>query len=241
MTQHIHFISDLHLTQDRPENTQRFLAYLESLDLTVSDLYILGDLFDVWVGDDDPTPPNNAVKEALNKVTAKGVKVHFLAGNRDFLIGDAFFSATQVNCLEDECVIDLFGVKTLLMHGDLLCTDDVEYQQFRALTHNPLWQKEALSKPIEERLALAQHYRQESHLNKKEKSAGIMDVNEHAVISTLEKHSVQRLIHGHTHRPDVHTHTANNQSAERFVLAEWDTSGSILDWSENGYETIALS
>jgi len=241
MAQHIHFISDLHLTQDRPENTQRFLAYLDSLNSGVSDLYILGDLFDVWVGDDDPTPPNNTVKEKLSEVSNKGINVHFLAGNRDFMIGQEFFDATKVVCLEDEVVIELFGIKTLLMHGDLLCTDDVEYQKFRQFTHNPAWQTEALSKPLEERLALAQHYRQESHLNKKEKSAGIMDVNEEAVISVLEKHSVQQLIHGHTHRPNIHTHSANGKTAERFVLAEWANTGSVLDWTENGYEIIELA
>jgi len=240
VTQHIHFISDLHLTQDRPKNTQRFLAYLESLDTDVSDLYILGDLFDVWVGDDDTTPPNGVVKKQLSKLTATGVKVHFLAGNRDFLIGKEFFSDTQVSSLEDESVIDLFGVKTLLMHGDLLCTDDIQYQQFRQLTHNPAWQQEALSKPLQERLALAQHYRQESHLNKKDKSAGIMDVNESAVINTLEKHQTQRLIHGHTHRPSLHTHNVNGHQTERFVLAEWDHNGSVLDWTENGYKVIKL-
>ncbi|ORU94659.1 MAG: UDP-2,3-diacylglucosamine diphosphatase [Cycloclasticus sp. symbiont of Bathymodiolus heckerae] len=241
MNQHIHFISDLHLTQDRPENTQRFLAYIEALGSDVSDLYILGDLFDVWVGDDDPTPPNNIVKEKLSDLTAKGTQVHFLAGNRDFLIGQEFFNTTGVTCLEDEVVIDLFGTQTLLMHGDLLCTDDVEYQQFRRLTHNPAWQKEALSKPLKERLALAQHYRQESHLNKKEKSAGIMDVNEATVVSALEKHNVKQLIHGHTHRPNIHDHTVNTQSAKRFVLAEWANSGSVLDWTEKGYDVIELA
>ncbi|ORU93729.1 MAG: UDP-2,3-diacylglucosamine diphosphatase [Cycloclasticus sp. symbiont of Poecilosclerida sp. N] len=240
MSQHIHFISDLHLTQERLANTQRFLAYLDSLDTNVSDLYILGDLFDVWVGDDDPTPPNNDVKERLAQLTSKGVNVHFLAGNRDFLIGQAFFDLTNVRGLEEECLIDLFGTKTLLMHGDLLCTDDIEYQHFRQLTHSLEWQKETLSKPLEERLALAQHYRQESHLNKKEKSASIMDVNDEAVIAVLEKHGVQRLIHGHTHRPNVHQHTANKQVAERIVLAEWDTCGSVLDWSENGHEIFQL-
>ena len=241
MSKHVHFISDLHLSKDRPETTQRFLAYLDSVDETVSDLYILGDLFDVWVGDDDPTPPNVVVKEALNQLTTQGTHVHFLPGNRDFLIGEAFFNTTKVLCLEDESVIDLFGTNTLLMHGDLLCTDDVEYQQFRQLTHDPDWQQEFLSKSLQDRLALAQHYRQESHLNKNKKSAEIMDVNETAVIETFKKHHVLRLIHGHTHRPHVHSNHVNGQVAERFVLAEWDTQGSILDWSESGYKVITLN
>lgn len=241
MSQHLHFISDLHLTRDRPENTQRFLAYLESLDSSVSDLYILGDLFDVWVGDDDTTPPNEQVRKQLKKVTGNGTRVYFLAGNRDFLIGEQFFNDTQVSCLQDEHLIDLFGVKTLLMHGDLLCTDDLEYQQFRQLTHNPAWQQAALAKPLEERLALAQHYRQESHLNKSGKSMDIMDVNPAAVIDAFERHGVQRLIHGHTHRPDIHTHEANNKPAQRFVLAEWDDKASVLEWSESGYQHIKLA
>ena len=241
MSQHAHFISDLHLNQDRPENTQRFFDYLDSIDSKVSDLYILGDLFDVWVGDDDPTPPNEDVKVRLANLTNNGVRVHFLAGNRDFLIGKAFFNDTHIISLEDETIIDLFGVKTLLMHGDLLCTDDIEYQRFRKLTHNTTWQQEALSKPLKERLILAQHYRQESHLNKKEKSANIMDVNEIAVVAAFEKHGVERLIHGHTHRTNIHTHDVKGKAAERFVLAEWDHNGSILDWSKSGYKVIKLS
>ncbi len=241
MSQHVHFISDLHLTQDRPQTTQRFVAYLESLDANVSDLYILGDLFDSWVGDDDPTPPNQLIKDKLKNVTENGVNVHFLAGNRDFLIGQKFFNETRVKCLEDEHIIDLFGIKTLLMHGDLLCTDDTEYQQFRQLTHNPAWQQAALAKPLEERLALAQHYRQQSQLNKQEKSNDIMDVNEAAVIKTFQQYKTTRLIHGHTHRPNKHIHHVDGYDVERFVLAEWDNTGSILDWTEQGYTIIELS
>jgi len=241
MSQHVHFISDLHLTQQRPQTTQTFVSYLKSLEVNVSDLYILGDLFDSWVGDDDPTPPNQLIKVNLKALTDRGVHVHFLAGNRDFLVGKQFFSDTQVNCLDDEHIIDLFGVKTLLMHGDLLCTDDTEYQQFRQLTHNPAWQQAALAKPLEERLALAQHYRQQSQLNKQEKSNEIMDVNEVAVLSTLKKHHSLRLIHGHTHRPNLHHMTVDDANAERFVLAEWDEHGSVLDFCAEGYRTIELT
>ena len=241
MVSRVHFISDLHLNEGRPENTQRFLAYLDSLDSNVSDLYILGDLFDVWVGDDDTTPPNNDVKEQLKSATANGLRIFFIAGNRDFLIGEAFFKDTQVTCLPDEHVIDLFGVKTLLMHGDLLCTDDVEYQQFRQLTHNADWQRAALAKPLNERLMLAQQYRQQSHLNKKNKESDIMDVNVDTVVETMAKSGAQRLIHGHTHRPDIHQHSVNNQPVERFVLAEWDNSGSVLEWSATGYKIMPLA
>ena len=241
MSEFVHFISDLHLAQDRPENTQRFLAYLDALSADVSKLYILGDLFDVWVGDDDPTPPNTDVIEALASLAKKGISAFFLAGNRDFLVGNQFYQNSHVTALEDEYIIDLFGEKTLLMHGDLLCTDDVQYQQFRHLTHQVAWQQDMLAKPLAERLAIAQHYRQESHLNKKEKSASIMDVNERAVISMMEKHQVQRLIHGHTHRPKIHTHQVNGQAAQRFVLDEWASDGSVLEWRADGYKIFRLA
>jgi len=236
----IHFISDLHLTKDRPENTQRFLAYLASLSQPIKSLYILGDLFDVWIGDDDQTPPNNEIKQALRSVSDRGISIYFIAGNRDFLIGQQFFKETGITCLKDSYVIDLFGTKALLMHGDLLCTDDVQYQQFRQLTHQTSWQQDLLSKSLEERLAIAQHYRSESHLNKAEKSTDIMDVNQQAVIDHMEKTGVQLLIHGHTHRPAEHSLVVNNTPAKRIVLAEWDTDGSILEWTATGHSTLSL-
>jgi UDP-2,3-diacylglucosamine hydrolase len=240
LAHHVHFISDLHLTKDRPDITERFLAYLTSLDTDVSELYILGDLFDVWVGDDDITEPNEVVKLALKNIVSNGTQVYFIAGNRDFLVGQQFFSDTGINCLEDTHIIDLFGTPTLLMHGDLLCTDDIEYQQFRQLTHTPAWQGEMLSKPLEERLAIAQHYRNESLKNKAEKSMDIMDVCQKTVISTMQQHNVSQLIHGHTHRPNVHTFDIEGKPATRIVLAEWDTDGSVLDWSEEGHQITNL-
>ncbi len=240
MKKHIHFISDVHLTEDRPETAQRFLAYLASLDNRISAVYILGDLFDVWVGDDNHSAFNESIKEKLKLVTQQGIHVYFLPGNRDFLVGQQFFDDTQVTCLNDETVIDLFGTKTLLMHGDLLCTDDVAYQQFRQLTHSQQWQKELLAKPLKERLALAQHYRQESLLSKQSTSMDIMDVNKKSVLKYLKKHQAKRLIHGHTHRPNIHHYIINKQTYSRFVLAEWDSSCSILDWSEQGHCLLKL-
>jgi len=241
VSKHVHFISDLHLTKDRPEITKGFLAYLALLDKHVSDLFILGDLFDVWVGDDDTTEPNLEVKFALQRVVNKGINTYFIAGNRDFLIGKDFFKQTGIVCLKDTHVFDLFGTPTLLMHGDLLCTDDIQYQQFRQLTHTIAWQDDMLSKPLEERLAIAQHYRAESLKNKAEKSMDIMDVNQQTVIDTMLQHGVTRLIHGHTHRPNIHPVQLNDKMAERFVLAEWDTCGSVLDFTADGYKVKTLA
>lgn len=241
MSKHVHFISDLHLTKDRPEITQGFLAYLASLDNHVSDLYVLGDLFDVWVGDDDTTEPNLDIKAALQSIVKNGINTYFIAGNRDFLIGKDFFKQTGVVCLNDAHVVDLFGTPTLLMHGDLLCTDDIQYQQFRQLTHTQAWQDDMLSKPLTERLAIAQHYRDESLKNKAEKSMDIMDVNQQTVIDTMLEHGVSQLIHGHTHRPNIHSVRLNEKTAKRFILAEWDTCGSVLDFSANGYNIKTLA
>lgn len=237
-SQHIHFISDLHLTNERSETVRRFVDYLASTSLAdtgVSDLYILGDFFDAWVGDDDSSPPILLLKEAFKKATGTGLNIHLLTGNRDFLIGDAFCKATGIKAIPEYCTIDLFGTKTLLTHGDLLCTDDTGYQEFRKLTHSAEWQQELLSKSLEERLAIAQYYRQQSEQDKGTKSAEIMDVNALTVIETMQDFSVQRLIHGHTHRPAVHDLSVNNKPAQRFVLAEWDTCGSVLDWTKEGY------
>lgn len=240
MSQFVHFISDLHLAKDRPDITQGFLAYLSSIDSSVSDVYILGDLFDVWVGDDNPTEPNETVKAALNKTVNNGTNIFFIAGNRDFLVGDTFFKETGVTCLEDTHIIDLFGTPTLLMHGDLLCTDDVEYQQFRQVIHSAAWQQDMLSKPLEERIIIGQHYRQESLKNKAEKSMDIMDVTQQTVIDTMLSHNVTQLIHGHTHRPDIHTFSLNGNKGTRIVLAEWDTEGSVLAFSAEGYQIDTL-
>ena len=240
MSEHIHFISDLHLSDDRSDITQCFLSYLSTLDSSVSSLYILGDFFDVWVGDDDQSSPIPKISNGLKEAVKKGLKIFFQPGNRDFLIGDVFLKNTGLIPLADETLIDLFGKKILLMHGDLLCTDDVEYQQFRALSHSQQWKNDLLSKPLQERLAIGQHYRHQSHRHKENKSAAIMDVNSKTVIKQMQKHQALTLIHGHTHRPAVHDFVINGQPAQRIVLAEWDEKGSVLDWTEQGYTIKAL-
>lgn len=229
------FIADLHLRKDRPEVTRRFIRFLDLRAKGAEALYMLGDIFDLWVGDDDPTPPNREVIRQLRKLTDSGTKVFFQAGNRDFLVKDRFAAETGVQLLEDHTVIDLYGTATLLMHGDLLCTDDTAYQAFREKTHDPQWQRRILSKPLLFRLLIAFWYQFRANRDKSKKSLEIMDVNQAYVKQTLEKYRVKRLIHGHTHRPKIHKIELNGETAYRFVLSQWENHGSVLCWSPEGY------
>ncbi|MGR8951304.1 MAG: UDP-2,3-diacylglucosamine diphosphatase [Gammaproteobacteria bacterium] len=235
------FISDLHLSLDKPEITRRFLDFLENRAAGAETLYILGDLFDAWIGDDDPTPPNGKIKQQLKKLTDSGTRVYLQLGNRDFLLGERFCRETGVRLLGDYAVIDLYGAPTLLTHGDLLCTDDLPYQAFRAKSHTPAWIQSVLSKPLLLRLLAARWYRMRSYWHKRKKSHDIMDVNRQTVIRVMKEHGCLRLIHGHTHRPKVHELQIDGQSAQRFVLAAWSKeAGQVLSWTPQGYriETI---
>ncbi|WP_198243076.1 UDP-2,3-diacylglucosamine diphosphatase [methane-oxidizing endosymbiont of Gigantopelta aegis] len=241
MNPNILFISDLHIAVEKKEITRRFLSFLQETASQANALYILGDLFDSWIGDDDNLPPNPAIKRALKKLTDTGVAVYFQAGNRDFLIGQAFARETGVTLLGDYHVIDLFGVRTLLTHGDLLCSDDVAYQAFRQKSRQPDWQRNVLSKPLWLRLLAARWYRLRSFWHKRKKNDDIMDVNPQTVIETLKRFDCQRLIHGHTHRPAVHEIMLDGETAQRFVLADWTAaSGQYLRWNERGYAIIDL-
>ena len=210
------FISDLHLAFDKPEITRRFLEFLATHAIQSQTLYILGDLFDAWVGDDDFSPPANKIRAALKKVTDSGTAVFIQSGNRDFLLGNQFCLETGVKLLGDYHTIDLFGTPTLLMHGDLLCTDDLPYQAFRKKSRSEQWQHNVLSKPLFVRLLAARWYRVKSHFHKRQKSQDIMDVNQETVVATMIKHHCTRLIHGHTHRPNLHSFEINGNSAQRF-------------------------
>lgn len=236
------FISDVHLAFEKPEITQRFLTFLKTQAKEAQTLYILGDLFDVCVGDDDFMPPINKIKTQLKQLTDSGVTVYLQRGNRDFLLGQQFCQQTGLILLNDYKVIDLYGVKTLLMHGDLLCTDDLAYQAFRQKSHTKAWQENVLSKPLLLRLLVARWYRFRSFFHKKNKSQQIMDVNQQAVIKIMHHYQVTRLIHGHTHRPAVHELKIENKAAQRFVLSEWtkDTA-SVLAWHQQGYQMIKLT
>lgn len=235
------FISDLHLRKDRPETTQRFIRFLENRAKDVEALYMLGDLFDLWIGDDDRAPPNGEIIAQLRKLTGSGTQVYFQQGNRDFLIKDRFSDETGVVLLDDYTVINLYGTDTLLMHGDLLCTDDVAYQRFRQKTRNPEWQQRILSKPLWIRQLIAWWYQFKSHRDKNKKSMEIMDVNDNCVKETLRKYKVKRLIHGHTHRPNVHTVNVDGHSTQRFVLSQWEDQGSVLCWTADGYHIEVIN
>lgn len=241
MKQDIIFISDLHLALEKKEVNRRFLSFLADQASMASAVYILGDLFDAWIGDDDNTPPNKKIKAQLKKVTDSGTPVFLQQGNRDFLIGEKFSQETGITLLDDYAVIDIFGVKTLLTHGDLLCTDDIPYQEFRIKSHTKEWQKNVLSKPLWVRILAARWYRFRSHFHKRKKSVEIMDVNQQTVVKVMQENHCLRLIHGHTHRPAIHDFKISGKPAQRFVLAEWKKDHiEILRWNSQGFkiETI---
>lgn len=236
MKTEILFISDLHISWDKPEITKRFLGFLENRANKAAALYILGDLFDAWVGDDDFSPPTPKIRNTLLNLTKSGTTVYLQHGNRDFLLGQQFCKDTGAVLLPDKTVIDLFGVPTLLMHGDLLCTDDLPYQAFRTKSRSPEWQQSVLSKPLFIRLLAARWYRFRSFFHKRKKTQEIMDVNQNTVVSTMNKHNCLRLIHGHTHRPDIHNFKIDGKSAQRLVLSDWSKDrGHVLVWYTKGY------
>ena len=230
------FISDLHLCASRPAITQLFIDFLQKRLQTGDSLYILGDLFEAWIGDDAVDEQNQTVIAALQQLHQQQIPVYIMHGNRDFLLGDQFATATGATLIDDPCVINLDGTAVLLMHGDTLCADDVDYQAFRQQIRNPAFCTEFLSHPIEKRLAIASQFREESRNRSKEKSAEIMDVNQAAVEQTMKAHNVQHLIHGHTHRPAQHQFELNGSRAERTVLGDWYHQGSVLRY--DGHFTL---
>jgi UDP-2,3-diacylglucosamine hydrolase len=241
MTAEILFISDLHLAWDKPEITHRFLKFLSTRAQKAQALYILGDLFDTWVGDDDFSPPTLKIREALKNLSSSGTQIYLQQGNRDFLLGNQFCTDTGITLLDDHVVIDLFGEPTLLMHGDLLCTDDLPYQAFRDKSRTAEWRHYVLSKPLFVRLLAARWYRIRSFFHKRKKSQEIMDVNQDTVVGTMTKYNCPRLIHGHTHRPKIHSFNINGKPAQRYVLAAWSKdTGEVLAWNHNGSQIEAL-
>lgn len=234
------FISDLHLVAKRPDIGEQFLALLEGEARNAESLYILGDLFESWVGDDDPNEHYAAIKSALRALVDTGVPVYFMHGNRDFMIGADFAGETGVQILPDPTPIELHGDTVLLSHGDALCTDDVEYQQVRTMVRNPEWQAMMLAKPLEERLAFAAHARVQSMERNQSLSEDITDVNQGEVDNLINEHGVDILLHGHTHRPAVHEVDLGDRTAKRIVLGDWYEQGSIVRWDENGFSLDAM-
>jgi len=226
------FISDLHLAPERPATVALFLNFLRDRAPKADRLYILGDLFDAWIGDDDEQPPYPDIRAALRALTESGTRCYLMHGNRDFLIGTAFARDTGCTLLEDPTLIDLAGTPILLMHGDLLCADDLPYQRFRRRIRNPVVKRLFLWKSLAKRRAIAADYRRKSGLVTAEKPEEIMDVCQQTVMDYMRRFGAERLIHGHTHRPSDNFFALDGKSAARIVLAEW---------RENSAEALAVS
>lgn len=234
------FISDLHLDRDRPDIIQLFSRFLETEAHEADALYILGDLFEYWIGDDQPVDGLEDCLHGIKALQQGGIPVYFIHGNRDFLLGDSFSAQNGITILPDMTVIDLYGTPTLIMHGDTLCTDDEDYQNLRTIFRNPEWQKKFLSQSLQERIREAQELRSRSKEANQEKSETIMDVNQAAVEAAMKHCNVSQLIHGHTHRPAIHELTIDNQPAKRIVLGDWYERGSVLrcDAGELSLDTL---
>ncbi|RXW30121.1 UDP-2,3-diacylglucosamine diphosphatase [Enterobacter ludwigii] len=234
------FIADLHLQTEEPAITAGFLRFLRGEAKSADALYILGDLFEAWIGDDDPNPLHREMAAAIKALVDSGVPCYFIHGNRDFLLGKRYARESGMKLLPEEQVLDLYGRRVLIMHGDTLCTDDTGYQAFRAKVHTPWIQKVFLALPLFIRNRIAARMRAGSKAANSSKSMTIMDVNPQAVVNVMEKHRVQWLIHGHTHRPDVHTVVANGEPAHRVVLGAWHSEGSMVKVTPESVELIAF-
>ena len=232
-----YFIADLHLSAERPDITLCLEQFLTREAANADALYVLGDLFEVWIGDDDVNAFSTRVAQAFKTLADSGVPIFFIHGNRDFLIREGFAKRAGMTLLPEEKVIDLYGEPTLIMHGDQLCTRDIAYQKFRKKARGWWWPRLVLMLPLRTRRKIAADGRKKSKEKQQHLSQDIMDVTPEEVIKTLESHRVTRLIHGHTHRPDVHPIQLKNASAERIVLGDWYTQGSVLKVTK---DTLAL-
>jgi UDP-2,3-diacylglucosamine hydrolase len=237
------FISDLHLDGARPDITRQFLEFLDTEAASAHRLYILGDLFEAWIGDDDPDPDKRRVIAGLKALTQRGLQCFVMHGNRDFLLGKRFCAETGAALLEDGTVIDVFGRRVLLMHGDTLCTDDHSYQRLRRIVRNPLvqWILRSMSLAQRERLAARMRAGSKAHIQAADRaSPAIMDVNREAVAAAFRNHGVDCIIHGHTHRPAIHELSIDGRTMTRIVLGDWYEQGSVLRWNERGFELAGL-
>ncbi|WP_100639585.1 UDP-2,3-diacylglucosamine diphosphatase [Marinobacter salexigens] len=216
------FISDLHLEESRPDITGAFLGFLKEKAPGAESLYILGDFFEAWIGDDERTPLQDQAATALRALSDSGTRIFLMHGNRDFLIGEDFCARSGATLLDDPTLIDLYGTPALLMHGDSLCTADVEYQKFRAKMRDPQMQKMILARPLDDRQQMARQLREMSMSTNRGKAEEIMDVTPEEVVRVMEAQDVPLLIHGHTHRPAEHNLEVNGKPAKRIVLGDWD-------------------
>jgi UDP-2,3-diacylglucosamine hydrolase len=236
------FISDLHLADERPEINAIFFRFLDETAGTADALYILGDLFEYWVGDDqlDHDSLARAVVDSLRRVSNSGTNIFFMHGNRDFLIGERFAREAGLTILPDPTLIKLYGQPVLLMHGDTLCTDDVAYQKFRAQTRTNEWKDATLARPYKARQQLARSIRTQSDTEKSQKAEEIMDVTEATVEEVFRQHHYPLMIHGHTHRPATHRLLIDDHACERWVLADWHGRGECLALSQRRWQRIVV-
>ncbi len=211
-----------------------FLQFLRERAVQAETLYILGDLFEAWIGDDEDSQLSEQVCDGLRRLTEHGTRSFVAHGNRDFLLGSGFEARTGTTLLDQATVLDLYGTRTLLLHGDELCTDDLSYQTMRQQLRNPQWQREFLDRPLSIRRQMAAQLRETSRDSTQEKSMEIMDVNQNTLEAFMRRYGATRLIHGHTHRPAVHSFLLDGQSAERIVLADWESQGHVLSFTPDG-------
>ena len=232
---HSLFISDLHLSHGHPRSTELFLRFAADIAPKAEALFILGDLFEYWAGDDDLDDPfHQHITGTLRELNAHGTRIFIMHGNRDFLMDEELGSACNATLLEDPTMIDLYGTPTLLTHGDTLCTDDTEYQRFRKLVRDDAWQTQFLSQPLAQRKAQIEQLRMQSESQKRSKEMALMDVNLDAVHELLRQNAYPRLIHGHTHRPAKHVHHVDGYVCKRWVLGDWDSKANALRCDQSG-------
>ena len=234
------FISDLHLCATRPLIAGVFFDFLRGDARQADALYILGDLFEYWAGDDDHTPFNQQVTTALREYSQGGTPLYFMHGNRDFLIGADFLASTGATLLNDPELIDIEGLPTLLLHGDTLCTDDIKYLAFRKKVRDPIYQQQFLAQTLASRKQIIAGLRAENVEEKQQKSEAIMDVAPRAVEAVMREYGCSRMIHGHTHRPALHHHWVDGTRCERRVLGDWYAAGSYLLCDAAGCRSVTL-
>lgn len=231
------FISDLHLDTKSLSMTTLFLAFLQREALHADALYILGDLFEMWLGDDDNSDFNCRISQALLQLS-KTIPVYFMPGNRDFLLGATFARASGLHLLSDPTVISLYGTPTLLMHGDTLCTDDIAYLQARKKARDPVFQQSILNKPLWLRRWIGRYYRAKSRYYTRHTAPMLMDANRQAIEDAMQQHQVSLLIHGHTHRPAIHYFQLHGLWVERIVLSDWHDKGNVLICNAEGQRRL---
>lgn len=244
---HTLFISDLHLSEQTPELNRTFRHFMTHDAPHADALYVLGDLFDFWIGDDDPSPFATEIKSLLRQLTQSGTRCYFIHGNRDFLLGQRFAKETGVELLAEETVVNLYGESILLLHGDTLCTQDEQYLAFRAKVHIPWLQKAFKCLPFALRKKITNRIQGKTKTNKSMKTLNIMDVTQSEVEAIMEKYHVNIMIHGHTHRPDIHTFTMRDQQKTRVVIGDWNTKYYVVKFdslrrlSQNSNDVVVIN